>query len=67
MSHQHISVSIAINHFGLIDAPQLIRKLTNLLMSKDFGEVWVFSWDKGCPFILPGDDPNYQLKPNWPY
>ena len=31
-------------------------------MSKDFGEVWGSSWDKGCSFILPGDNPNYQLK-----
>ena len=31
-------------------------------MSKDFDEVWAFSWDKGCLFILPGDNPNYQLK-----
>ena len=32
------------------------------LMSKDFGDVWAFSWGKGHPFILPGDNPNYQLK-----
>ena len=31
-------------------------------MSKNFGKVWAFSWDNGCPFILPDKNPNHQLK-----
>ena len=42
MYHQDIAVSTAINHFGLINAPQLVRKLNGI--DKSSNDVIVVAW-----------------------